>query len=403
MPRVNPEVLRWARETAGLSPAEAAKRIALSDTKRATSVERIAALEAGTDAPSRALLARMAKQYRRPLVAFYLAKPPRKGDRGQDFRTLPENPDPGEEALLDALVRDIRARQGIVRAALENEPDAEKLDFIGSISLGDGVGKAVEVIHSRLSVSTEKYRSTRDSESAFKYLRGQVEALGVYVLLVGNLGSHHSALSVETFRGLAIADALAPFIVINDQDSRAAWSFSLIHEFTHLLLGQTGISGGRPDRRVEQFCDSVASEFLLPRTELIREFRQATPTMDGLATWISDRATAWKVSRTMVAYRLLRNDLVTEEMWRELRSHFRDQWLRSRERRKELARAKEGGPSYYVVKRQRLGDGLLGVATRMLSEGVLSTSKVARVLSVKPTNVGPLLGLERPHDERGDD
>ena len=68
--RVNPAILRWARETAGLSPEEAATKIDLNPTKRATAVERIAALEGGEDEPSRALLLRMSKQYRRPFVSF---------------------------------------------------------------------------------------------------------------------------------------------------------------------------------------------------------------------------------------------------------------------------------------------------------------------------------------------
>jgi hypothetical protein len=40
------------------------------------------------------------------------------------------------------------------------------------------------------------------ADDFFKQLRTATEALGVFVLLVGDLGSHHSALSEEVFRGL---------------------------------------------------------------------------------------------------------------------------------------------------------------------------------------------------------
>jgi hypothetical protein len=57
----------------------------------------------------------------------------------------------------------------------------------------------------------------------------------VFVLLVGDLGSHHSPLSQEVFRGFALADKRVPFIVINDQDAKTARSFTLIHELTHIF------------------------------------------------------------------------------------------------------------------------------------------------------------------------
>ena len=104
----------------------------------------------------------MAKAYRRPLLVCYLSQPPKTGDRGQDFRTLPGkdryNPD------LDALIRDIKARQGLVRSILEDE-EAESPDFVA--------------------------RQRRNSP-------------------------------VEIFRGFASADPLAPMIVINDQDTKSA-------------------------------------------------------------------------------------------------------------------------------------------------------------------------------------
>jgi hypothetical protein len=46
-------------------------------------------MELGDDEPTRPVLLKMAKTYHRPLLVFYLAEPPRTGDRGQDFRTLP--------------------------------------------------------------------------------------------------------------------------------------------------------------------------------------------------------------------------------------------------------------------------------------------------------------------------
>ena len=121
MPKVNSEILKWARETAGLTLEEAATKINLQQARGVSAPDRLTALENGKDEPTRSLLTRMEKQYRRPLLIFYMSAPPRKGDRGQDFRTLPaEYSDNTGEALLDALIRDVKARQSMVRAMIED-------------------------------------------------------------------------------------------------------------------------------------------------------------------------------------------------------------------------------------------------------------------------------------------
>ncbi len=390
VPRVNPQILRWARETAGLTPEEAAQKVDLAGTRKASAVERIAALEAGTEEPSRPLLLRMAKQYRRPLITFYLSAPPRKGQRGQDFRVLPADHEDSDEVLLDALLRDVQARQSLVRAALEDEDEAQPLGFVGSLTVDRGVGPTVEVLEAALELRLEEFRSQADPEAAFSLLRERVETLGVFVVLLGNLGSHHTALSLETFRGFAIADPIAPFVVLNDQDSRAAWSFSLIHELTHIFLGQTGVSGGVPDRGIERFCNEVAAEFLLPTTELVRKFREAPPAPTDLDAWIGTIAASARVSRTMVAYRLRSQSLVTVAQFESLRSQYREQWLTSRDRSRERARAATGGPNFYVVRRQRLGRALLSTTYRLMASGALTTGKGAKVLGVKPTQVAQI-------------
>ena len=138
MPRVNPDIMVWARETAGLTKKDAAKKLGFRDSSKSSAVEKLARIENGQKEPSRPQLIKMAGQYRRPLLTFYLSKPPRKGDRGVDFRTLPQSEHAPEEALLDALIREIRARQSMVRVIMEDEEEAEPLPFVGSHRIEDG-------------------------------------------------------------------------------------------------------------------------------------------------------------------------------------------------------------------------------------------------------------------------
>ncbi len=396
MPKVNPEILRWARETAGLELDEAAEKIDLGAARGIDGSQRLAAMEAGEVEPTRPLLVRMAKQYRRPLLAFYLASSPRKGDRGQDFRTLPDGTNNEDEAVLDVLLRDLSTRQALVRAALENEEERSPLAWVGSVSISAGVAEAVERIRALLGFSLAGFRRAKSAEDAFRLVRESVESVGAFVLLASNLGSHHTSLGTEVFRGLAIADPIAPFVVVNDQDSRAAWSFTLLHEFTHLLLGFSGVSGGGFDRAIERFCNDVASEILLPAAEL-REMQILTGVSDAaIEREISRFASERNVSRTMVAYRLYLQRRLTDEQWTRAAGTFLREWIDIRERRRKAENKSESGPSYYIIRRQRLGQALLSTTARLMSAGALTTVKASQVLGVKPNNVQPLMaGLRK--------
>ena len=397
MPRVNPDILSWARETAGLNLEEAVKKIRLHDAYGVAAVDRLAALEGGEDSPTRPMLVKMATQYRRPLLTFYLPAPPPKGDRGSDFRTLPEDHSDADEALLDALLREIVARQSLVREAMEDEDVAELLPFVGSASEQGGVAAVLASIRGALGLPLQEYRAAPDADEAFKLLRAHAERIGVFVLLIGDLGSHHTSLGVGTFRGFALADPVAPFIVINDQDARPAWSFTLLHELTHLWLGQTGVSGGVPQRRIEQFCNDVASEFLLPAQELV-EFDLPEPLdADRVADALAEFAGSRRVSRSMVAYKMFRRGYISADLWQELHARFRTEWLTERRRRRQ--RAKEGnrqGPSYYVLRQHRIGAALIRQTARLMEAGALTTAKAGRVLGVRPQNVQSLIDAVRP-------
>src|SRR4051812_21174606 len=75
MPAVNPEIMKWARERAGMSLEEAAHAIGVNDAKGRTGAERLSAIETGSEEPSQRQLFNMAQKYRRSLLIFYLDVP----------------------------------------------------------------------------------------------------------------------------------------------------------------------------------------------------------------------------------------------------------------------------------------------------------------------------------------
>jgi Zn-dependent peptidase ImmA (M78 family) len=385
MPAINPEIVVWARETAGLSLEEAARKLAFQDSKKSTATEKLFAYENNQKEPSRALLAKMAKVYRRPLLTFYLPDRPRIGDRGQDFRTLPDGEGAEDNPLVDTLIREIRARQSVIRQVLIEEEEAQLRSFIGSGEMAEGVDRMTERVAQTLSLDFAAFRNQTSHGDAFKFIRKAAEDAGVFVILQGNLGSYHSNISLLAYRGFVLSDDIAPFIVINDTDAKSAWSFTLVHEFVHLLLGQTGVSGLIAEKRVEKFCNDVASEYLLPEDQFA-QFQVAVGSFEELCDAVSGYAFTHKVSSSHVAYKLFKRGDVSKATYDRLAAFYREQWCRQQERTKAENRSKEGGPSAITMRRYKLGS-LVALVQRFTQSGALSTTSAGMLLGARPLKV----------------
>ena len=397
--QINPAILIWARESAGLAVQGAAKRLALGDSKSESGEEKLLEMERGARLPTRAQLSRIAKTYRRPLLAFYMTTPPRKSPRGEDFRSTGAEVSSRDNALLDALLRDVKARQEMVRGLLEDLDEAHTRAFVACCPLADGAETVAQRISTALRLPTQRSDWGNTADDFFKQLRAAAETLGVFVLLVGDLGSHHSALSEDVFRGFALADPVAPFLVINDHDARTARSFTLIHELAHIYLGQSGVSGSpesvtenSEEGRIERFCNDVAGLVLLPKSfALQKPIELGGGDQASTASYIERVAKHWVVSEPLVAFRLRRMGWITASLYRDLSSSYAARWSSHKANTKAANQLKEGGPSYYVLKQSRLGAALLDVVRRTLRESRLTHTKAAKVLGVNQSSVEPLL------------
>jgi len=375
MPRVSKAVLKWARESAGFTIEEASTLI----VGGVRAVERLTAIESGETDPTRAQLLAMSKRYHRPLVTFYLREPPEPAVRTHDFRTV-RAPQAEAEGRLSALIRDVRARQSLVLNALESADEGEPLGFVGTVKLPVEPDLLAAAIVRTWGLSIKAFRAERTVDLAFKLFRECVERTGVFVILQGNLGHYTSNIDAKVFRGFAISDKVAPFIVINETDARTAWTFTLLHELGHILLGQSGVSGYQSDDAVERICDQAASQILLAG-DLDRASLPQNATQQEIGGFINEFARARKLSRTMVAYNLLGTGQISRAFYGTLTAVYDDE-------REERVVAPGGGGDYYVTRRHRVGPGLIKVVDRLVSGGALSSTKAARVLGVNPTAVG---------------
>lgn len=381
MPSVNPEVLIWARRSAGLNESQAVNKLKVA-------LGRLADLEGGETDPTHSMLERMSRAYRLPLITFYMLKPPIECDYGVDFRSHNSMHELGSvDADLKALIRNVRVRQEMIKVELKDEEEAKPLSFVASQEKADGVANVVTKLHEVLGVSSAEYYAPSRPETAFDLLRHRTHSAGVFVLLKSDLGSHHSIIELDRFRGFVIADSVAPFVVINGRDAKPALSFTLLHELAHLILGNTGISGVDSENDVERFCNDVASTFLLPTNELERLSLRRSSEPEVLAAQIHEFSAPRNLSRSMVAYRAWRSEMITSQSYRRLDQRFRVEWNRFAMDRRHASGERRGGPGYYVTHKYRVGRKLIKATEELLLSGALTTFKAAKILNVKAGNV----------------
>lgn len=172
----------------------------------------------------------------------------------------------------------------------------DKCSFINSIKIKNGVQSLVDRIHYLLDLPTDWAFSERDSAHAVNRIVDKMEELGIIVIFNGVVGYNtHRPINVDECRGFALVNDFAPFIYVNSSDAKTAQLFTLVHEMAHLLLGFSSGFGGDEtnsmlENREENFCNSVAAEFLVPSSLL-------------KANWnnISRQAKKFKVSEIVIA------------------------------------------------------------------------------------------------------
>lgn len=384
---INPSVLRWAREQAGLSLEEAAQRAGIANTKKNTAGERLEEWETGEDIPSRTQVGKLAKTYYRPILTFYMRTPPAQAQPIHDFRTLADQPVDEKGNILAALVRRMRARQReVIELLIEEAESVEPLTFVGRFQ-GQASPEVVAAdIRQVLDFDFETQRAVRDRDTLFRVLRRKVEEVGVFVLLQGDLGSYHTAIEPEEFRGIALVDPIAPFVVINSNDAKAAHTFTLLHELAHIWVGETGISnlspftGREEGPNIEVFCNRVATEFLMPKDFVLETWDLMQGL--GLREAVENLAAEFSISRAAAAHRLWKLNMIGDDDWWNLYRSYQADWRRHRDRLRE----REGGPGYHITKRSQLGSALIRTVLGAVDAGAITYTRAARILGVNAKN-----------------
>ena len=260
---LQPGVLRWARERAGIGPEELARKLKVKP-ERVFEWEKSGRISiAQTD--------NLANSTHTPLGFLYLTEPPTDQLPIPDFRTRRQSGSLPSPDLLE-MVESMQRRQSWMRDELIAD-GAEPLDFVGAWGTDDSPLEAARAMRDALRLADDWAAREATWADALRRLRDQAEHAGVLVVRNGVVGNNtHRKLDPGEFQGFALVDKYAPLVFVNGADSEKNQMFTLAHELAHLLIGETGLSRFQDfrlaDHATEQFCSRTAAEFLVPEREL---------------------------------------------------------------------------------------------------------------------------------------
>ena len=352
---LQPHVLRWARQRAGLKTEDLADKM---------NVKPESVLEwERTGQISIAQADKLAAKTYTPLGYLYLTDPPNEPLPIRDFRTRGDDPPKRPSVNLLDTVYQMQRRQAWMRDDLI-EGEADPMPFVGAYSLNDSHAEIAAAMRAALGLKAGWAEETSNWRDALRFLRNRLDEVGVLVVFNGVVGNNtYRKLAPTEFLGFALVDEYAPLVFVNSADFIASQMFTLSHEVAHLFVGETGLSVLDrllpTDNEIERFCNRVAAEFLVPREEL-QEFWSVAKVAANPYQAIARK---FKVSAIVAARRALDLELIA-----------RDTFINSFESNKGQGQrrpAQRPGGNFWNTQRWRIGPRFAGAVARAASEGRL--------------------------------
>lgn len=374
----NSFMLAWAREEVGYTLEQAAEAIGIS-------VDKLKVAESGNHQLTLNQLRTAAEQYGCPFGYFYLSKQPYK----KSFKPLPDfriEPDyiGVDHYRLHLEIKKVRDRRSVyLELAKSINSPIDVFHRITESSLTNNantVRKRLNVDDSDSEVYFLKY------DQAYAYWKSKIENDGVLVYESQYLPASTGVI------GAAIYYDVCPIILIKrGTDYNYRKLFTLLHEYAHLLKGQSAINdasaltvgvANTESSNLEVQCNRLAAEILVPSGKVnLPDFSNLTPTdkMEKLAN-------AFKVTFSTAAICLHRLNLVNQS---EL-TYLLD--LRRKEhKRKQSSASKEVKIPRENVMRLDLGRPMFRLVLEAYSNRMLNIFDASKILNLRVNKIDKLV------------
>ena len=320
----------------------------------------------GERTPSFNQLSEMAKHFRIPLGVLLSDEVIPEKKIEIPFRTVNSEfiGEPSRE--LRDTIEEMNSKQAFLK-----EERLPELDFIGSFSMDDDAMVVAQAVREILGLRKNYFEKVK-KEEVFKFLRGKISRVGVFVFTNGKFQDNtHRLLDPKEFRGFVLSDKEAPIIFINQADTKNAQVFTLVHEFVHLLLGEEEILGQTPLEseydEVEAFVNKVTAEVLVP-ADLLKMRYDEHPSIDALAS-------IFKVSRFVIARRLLDLGFLSNSDYQMHVREWENEW-------KNQTKPKSKGGDYKNNTRYRIDRNFFQYIENAIQSDRITYTEAFRLLGV---------------------
>ena len=370
---INPSVLQWARETAGLQIDEVVQKLKRKRITRQT----IEAWEKGEETPTYIELENLAYNvYKRPIALFFFPNPPEEETPKQSFRTLPGEEIDALTSRAHYLLKQAKALQINLQELYDNVNPTDRQILHDIKFLPDThITQAVNIVRDYLTISLDIQFSWKSEDEAFKAWRSALENCGIFVF--------KEAFQEDTISGFCFFDQEFPIIYINNSMPCTRQIFTLFHELAHLLFRIGGIDKRNDDyinylhgddRKIETFCNQFAGAFLVPDDDFENRVNEINTENDIQITKLSH---LYRVSREVILRKLFDRKIVNQQQYRSMVEDWNN---------KSSNKGGSGG-NYYLNKGVYLGTAYIEKVFQKMYQNRISMEQASEYLGVKATNM----------------
>jgi len=284
-------------------------------------------------------------------------------DLGQDHRTFANRSVP----LGPEILSELESAAFMLEAASDLFP--ETVYWVPPI-LGLATVPArtmAEEVRDFLAVSAASQLAAKDEYAALRLWVDALQERGVYV--------SQRRIRSETIRAFSKVRGHQAVIVADTGDTPYARIFSLLHEYSHIVLRSTGICDLDQHSTVERYCNDVAAIALLPEDLMRQEvhagmFRGDEVGDDELLRSLSHRL---RVSQAALLIRLRDAEVITSDGYAA---------MEARRRTRRVVR-KGGGGQYYAVAINRVGRRFAREVFGAVADGTINRTDAGALLGVR--------------------
>lgn len=357
---VKPDILTWAVARAGYDLTEFSKK-----------VPNLQKWLKGEKNPTIKQLEAFSKKVHLPFGYLFLSEPPKEKLPIPFFRTNKRKNKDVSINVYDTILL-MQQRQDWLRNYLQDN-HFERLKFVGRYEGVFDVLKIVNDIRKTLKLNESWAREFGTWEESLNKLTDRIEDVSIITVFNGVVENNvYRKIAVDECRGFVLVDEYAPFMFVNNTDSKAAQLFTIVHELAHIWTGHSAAFDFRKlqpaDDPIEVLCDKIAAEFLVPENAFT-DFWANYPD-------IKKASRHFKVSQVVIARRALDTGKITKE-------EFFDFYNEYKHRESNKKENSPSGGNFYATTRKRLSPTFAAHINNAVNTGQLLHRDAYKLTSLK--------------------